>query len=142
MGMKNLIGKVLEDIREDRLRVICTLLYPLFKLIILNTRPWIGQHGLLADSRAVELEQILFNQMLLSKIENCNIIVTATERLGDNLNNIRTMGNFERCILGDINLTYIDGTNTAIKQTQSLVATHGLNQIIKEPTRVNQKHVL
>ena len=32
---------------------------------------------LLADSRAVELEQITFNQMLLSKIENYNIIVTA-----------------------------------------------------------------
>ena len=32
---------------------------------------------LIADSRAVELEQIIFNQMLLSKIENCNIIVTA-----------------------------------------------------------------
>ena len=64
------------------------------------------------------------------------------ERLEDNLNNIRTMGNFERCILGDINLNYIDGTKTAIKQIKTLVATHGLNQIIKEPTRVNQKHVL
>ena len=63
------------------------------------------------------------------------------ERLEDiNLNNIRTMGNFERCILGDININYIDGTKTAIKQIKTLVA--GLNQIIKEPTRVNKKHVL
>ena len=40
------------------------------------------------------------------------------ERLEANLNS-RTMGNFERWILGDINLNCIDGTKTAIKQMKT-----------------------